>query len=165
MWVWFALLYKFFSMFLGLILHSAAWICGFIPFSNLGKCWFYYFFKYIFYLFLFRSSFWNSIYTNINFLDLSTTYSYCLFFQSVFLILDRFYYSVFTFTILFLYNDYSFNPIDKNEQDSFFFYFKEKQRILYEPKLGQLSRIYNLQQEESALGKEYLVQDYIHFLH
>lgn len=42
---------------------------------------------------------------------------------------------------------------------------RERKRVLFKPKLGQLPGICNLHKEDSALGKKRLVQSYIWVLH
>lgn len=46
-----------------------------------------------------------------------------------------------------------------------FYNFKEKGRVLLEPKLGQLPGIHSPHKGEDAPRQEHLVLDYIHFLH
>lgn len=110
----------------------------------------HYVFKYLFCLFLFLSSFWNSIYTNTHFLDLFTTHHCCLFFQNFSLILDRF-YTLSSRSLLFPYTTESLLILLTQTNKPFFLI--KKNWVLYEPKLGQLSRIYYLIKKRVFWGR------------
>lgn len=53
----------------------------------------------------------------------------------------------------------------QNEQRFFLKFERERKRVLFQPKLGQLPRIHNFHKEESTSGKECLVPSHICFLH